>query len=92
VSDNNVKKLADDFGKLIAERDKLLAEISEIKKQLVEVGETVVGDKYTAIYVKGSTSMMLDKKAVEAEMGEAWVDAHSKIVNRSPSVKAKRLL
>lgn len=89
---DNINQLADALGELKAEKEALEAKIKEIQNTLIEYGETVEGERYVATFIDSQVRWYLDKKSVEADMGEAWTMKHSKPVNVSPSIRVKHKL
>lgn len=73
--------LADEFGALRAEIAVLKAREALLKSEIVERGEaTVEGDEYTVKVVE-AVRWTIDTAQAKAALGEAWVNAHSRVTN-----------
>jgi hypothetical protein len=80
--------LADEHGRLGAEIAALEARRKAIAAELVRRGEaSAEGELFTATIVSEAMVANVDRKAIEGEMGEAWIARFLKWSKRCASVR-----
>ncbi|MGD9616428.1 MAG: hypothetical protein AB7H90_04650 [Alphaproteobacteria bacterium] len=80
--------LADEHGRLGAEIAALEARRKEIAAELIRRGAASIdGELFTATVVSEAMVANIDRKAIEEEMGEAWIARFLKWSKRCASVR-----
>jgi hypothetical protein len=81
-------ELADEHGRLAAEIAALEARRKAIAAELIRRGDaSVAGELFTATVVAEAMVATVDRKAIEAEMGEAWIARFLKWSRRCAAVR-----
>src|SRR3954447_9781700 len=80
--------LADEYGRIGAEIAALEARRKAMAAELISRGESSVnGERFTATVVSEAMVATIDRKAIEDEMGEAWISRFLRWSKRCASVR-----